>query len=167
MTLFSTDENRFPVAMALALLVVAMVGSSIMSWAEVDKGQISTILLFTIGFAGMLLNQSRIGSIADMKVEDIKTTLITNNESVAKVAAISDKKQSNQLNRVESITRSTHGLVNGAHLAALKTIAEQADRIASLTGKSYDRELSDIANANLNDYNAKLMSDQVRKEGES
>jgi hypothetical protein len=159
MNLPPISDDRFPTIIAAALVLVAVIGSSVMSATGVDKGQIASMMVTTLGFAGLVFNQSRIGARADRKVDvaaskvdEVRTTLVLANEA----RSDEDDVRSDQLNRMESTGRSIQHLVNGAHLAALTSNATMSARIAEMTSDPADRTIATTAAATLLDHQKKL-----------
>jgi hypothetical protein len=114
------SEAQFALASAVAMVALAIIGSTLMTLSGMTPPQVGQIVVPVMGFAGMIMMQWRSSIKAETRADKIEVNL-----------AKTDSERADQLRAIQSVGEDNHVLLNSGHLAALNTISVLADRLAN------------------------------------
>jgi hypothetical protein len=138
------DEGRFYFAAAVILILLAILAGAVLTVVKMDQGQVASVVVTIMGFAALIISQSRTAAQAVGKVEEVKVALET-----------SDRQRADQLEEIQATGKAVHVLVNNEHGTALRALAIAQRHLARLTGKVDDVQAAVRAEAAVRDHDEK------------
>jgi hypothetical protein len=145
-------DQRFYILAILAAFLIAVGGGSLMQWAGIPSGQVTTTMIEITGFAGLMImyyrisennsiKQKEIGEKADTAAElarNVASTLVDTSarqEEVASDLFRSNVRKERKLDSIGATSQDIKRMVNGNTTALLRRLAEKSRLVADIDPK--------------------------------
>ena len=142
------DEAKFWARTAFGMIGLAILAGTLLTGAKMDATQVASVVVAIMGFAGVMVAQLRIASLATTRANEVREAVVTQGDEVKDAIGGVDRR----CGEIQATGQAVHTLVRNELGLVLRANAIATARLVALQDTEENRQAAARAGQALRDY---------------